>query len=136
MSLEVRGEGFDAFRNALRDAATDTPRVVDETERHLAGEVVRLARRRADQLGGVAPKAARSLRVQRAEDGYSVRYGGAAYPYAMGAEFGSRRYGQFRAYRRAGYFVRQARYEVSRYRLRESFERAFSRAVREAFPDQ
>ncbi|WP_162625003.1 hypothetical protein [Streptomyces cadmiisoli] len=98
-------------------------------------QIIKRAKRRADQLGGVAPKAMQSARVERKYGNVKVKYGGPQWPYAMGAEFGSHYYGQFMSYRRSGYFFFQAKYEVENRDAARTYYEAFSRAVQQAFPD-
>ncbi|MGR6999942.1 hypothetical protein ACU686_20670 [Yinghuangia aomiensis] len=87
-----------------------------KTNYQLALMMVRRARQKAGYTGGVAVKAAKSLRAARAADYAALRYGGPRYPYALGAEFGSRRYKQFKPYRRKGYWLYQSRYEIENLR--------------------
>lgn len=67
------------------------------------------ARSIAYSLGSVAGKVAPSIRPTRTQNGAGIAFGGAAYPFAGGAEFGSFRYKQFQPWRGngegAGYFV-------------------------------
>lgn len=67
------------------------------------------ARSIAYSLGGVAAKTAPSIGATRTQAGGGVSFGGAAYPFAGGAEFGAYRYPQFKPWRgngpEAGYFV-------------------------------
>lgn len=60
-------------------------------------------------LGGVAAKTAPSIKATKTQNGAGVAFGGAAYPFAGGAEFGSFRYKQFQPWRGngagAGYFL-------------------------------
>ena len=67
------------------------------------------ARSIAYSLGGVAAKVAPSIGSTRTQAGAGVSFGGAAYPFAGGAEFGAYRYPQFKPWRGngegAGYFV-------------------------------
>lgn len=60
-------------------------------------------------LGGVAAKVAPSIKATKTAAGAAVSFGGAAYPFAGGAEFGSYRYKQFSPWRGsgsdAGYFL-------------------------------
>ena len=128
-------EGFDEFKAALKDLAADMPSIVSRTDMELGEAVIKRAKRRAEQMGGVAPKAMRSARVERKYGNVKVKYGGPEWPYAMGAEFGSHYYGQFKSYRRAGYFFFQSKYEVEHYDVARNYYEAFSRATRHAFPD-
>ncbi|MFE1095884.1 hypothetical protein [Streptomyces smyrnaeus] len=105
------------------------------TEEELGRQVITKARKYADRWGKSAPKAARSLRLEKNYGRTVVRYGGAQWPYAMGAEFGSYRFKRFHSFRRSGYFVYQARWEVENRDMEEAFYRAFSDAVRRAFPE-
>lgn len=63
----------------------------------------------ARALGGVAAKVAPSVKASARFTGAGVSFGGSAYPFAGGAEFGSIKHKQFRIWRGngsdAGYFV-------------------------------
>jgi hypothetical protein len=128
-------QGFEEFKAALNEVANEIPSIVSRTDMELGEETIRRAKRRAQQIGGVAPKAMRSARVERKYGNVKVKYGGTQWPYAMGAEFGSHHYNQFKSYRRAGYFFFQSRYEVEHYDLERTYYEAFSRAMRHTFPD-
>jgi hypothetical protein len=128
-------QGFDEFKAALKEIASEMPSVVSRTDMELGEEVIRRAKRRAEQMGGVAPKAMGSARVERKYGNVRVKYGGSEWPYAMGAEFGSHHYHQFKSYRRAGYFFFQSRYEVEHYDLERTYYEALTRAMHHAFPD-
>lgn len=87
---EVQGE--------LKDAHYEVGNMVSEDARSIAGG-----------LGGVAAKTAPSIRATRTAAGAALAFGGSAYPFAGGAEFGSIRYKQFKPWRGSGsdsgYFV-------------------------------
>lgn len=130
-----RIEGFNEFKAALRATADEMPSIVSRTDMEIGQAVIKRGRSRAEQLGGVAPKAMQSARAERTYGNVKVKFGGPEWPYAMGAEFGSHHYGQFKSYRRSGYFFFQARYEVEHYDVERTYYEAFSRALRHAFPD-
>ncbi|MFE4355106.1 hypothetical protein [Kitasatospora sp. NPDC056800] len=129
-----RLEGFTAFRDELRAAASDLPRVVEQTDRALAEHTIESARKMAASQGKMPAKAAESLRAEKGRRGIKIRYGGDRWPYAMGAEFGSFAYHQFRGFRSNGYFVFQAKFVVERYEQADTYYRALSNALSEAFP--
>lgn len=93
---------------------------------------------KADELGSVAAKAAPSIRVSQTVNYASVRLGGRDAPYALGAEFGSIRFKQFKPYRGngrdAGYFLYPTIREMEP-EILVMYSEAFVRVSKEAFPD-
>ncbi len=98
LNRALRALGGREFQTELRDAGKE-----------IATEVSGDARSIALGLGGVAAKTAGSVSASAGFTSAGVSLGGSAYPFAMGAEFGSNRFPQFRPWRGsgsgAGYFV-------------------------------
>lgn len=105
----VQVRGLNELNRALRRLGPDAQKELKETNRSVAEFVADDARAAAYTLGGVAAKVAPSIRPKGTNTGASVGFGGAGYPYAGGAEFGSIKYKQFKPWRGngtdAGYFV-------------------------------
>jgi hypothetical protein len=132
--LKVDATAFTDLLAEIKAFEDDIPEIMRLTETQVAEQLISKAKKRAGQLGHVAPKAAESLRVvDSSKQSIRIMYGGNEWPYAMGAEFGSNHFHQFRSYRMAGYFVGQAVYETQNYGLEETFYQAFSTAVDEYF---
>ena len=81
-----------AFKKAGHDIGTDLKKTNFEVAKFVRGE----ARGRARGLGGVAAKAAPSLRASRTGGYVQIQLGSARHPYALGAEFGAKKYKQFK----------------------------------------
>lgn len=101
LNRALRAMGGREFQAELREAGKE-----------IASDVASSARGIAMGLGGVAAKTAPSIAASAGFTSAGVGFGGAAYPFAMGAEFGAVRYPQFRPWRGsgsdAGYFVYEA----------------------------
>ncbi len=91
LNRALRDLGGRAFQGELREAG-----------REIANEVAADARGIAFGLGGVAAKTAPSITASAGFTSAGVSFGGAAYPFAAGAEFGSYRYKQFKPWRGSG----------------------------------
>lgn len=132
--------GLRQFAASLRDIDPDFQRELKAANLQAATVVKDEAVKRAGAIGGVAILGARSLRALGAQREGSIRIGGAsrAGRVAMGAEYGSLRYHQFKPWRGngqdAGYFmwpsVRSTADEVA-----ETFGRAFEVVANKAFPE-
>ncbi len=110
--VSVTVEGLTEFRKQLSRIDSDAPNLIRKANVAVADLVVNRAKAKAESVGGVAAKAAASLRATKTVGAASVRLGGNDAPYAMGAEFGggSRpRTRQFKPWRGsgedAGYFL-------------------------------
>lgn len=109
-SVGVKVTGLNELNRALRDmGGREFQKELKEAGAEVAGEVASGARGRALALGGVAAKTAPSIRAAAGFTSAGVGFGGSGYPFAMGAEFGSVRFKQFKPWRGngsdAGYFV-------------------------------
>ena len=94
MNESVRLEGWAEFRQGLRDAPASIRRILPAAGKRLAEIVVPEAQRSARAAGGVAVKAAGSIRAGGTAAGGFIA-SGKGQPYFMGANFGSIRYRQF-----------------------------------------
>lgn len=106
----IRVEGLRELNKALRDIGPEARAELKAASKKIADFVTEDARSAASSLGGVAAKSAPSLAPRAGIGGSAgVAFGGAAYPFAGGAEFGSQRYKQFQPWRgngpSAGYFL-------------------------------
>lgn len=106
----VKVEGLRELNRALRELGPDARAGLKDASRRVSELVAGDARSAAYSLGGVAAHVAPSIKSRAAMNGgASVAIGGARYPMAGGAEFGSRRFKQFKPWRgngmEAGYFL-------------------------------
>lgn len=92
-------EGLDDFTRGLRKMSDEFPNEMKQQNFKAADRLVKFAKARAMSQPGVAGKAAQSLRATRTASYASIRGGGVRYPYFYGAEFGAKRYAQFRSWR-------------------------------------
>lgn len=108
-SGEVKVDGLRELNNALRAVGKEAQGELRDAGKKIAEAVADDARSNAYSLGGVAAKVAPSIRASAGVRSAGVGFGGAAFPFAGGAEFGSLRYKQFKPWRGntsdAGYFV-------------------------------
>lgn len=118
MSAEFDTAEITKFVKSVRKAQTDIAPAVKEANVALATKFVSAAQAKASGVGGVAAKAAASLRAANTLTMASIIGGGARVPFFMGAEFGSKRFKQFHSWRGnasgnvfdggAGYFLHPA----------------------------
>lgn len=105
----VRVSGMRELNKALREVSKETQGELKEASRGVAEFVASDSRSAAQSLGGVAAKTAPSISPVGGVKGAGVALGGARFPFAGGAEFGSVRFKQFKPWRGnssgAGYFV-------------------------------
>lgn len=140
MNVKHRIEGVDAFRDDLKRLAKDLDDgdVMRDAHYAIGQLVVDSAASRANALGRMEAKAAKSLRAGRAKNSASVTIGGASAPFALGAEFGSNRFSQFRPWRGsgkgAGYWLWPAVRAEDR-AIERVYEQAIDKATARAFPD-
>lgn len=101
--------GLKELRRDLRAWDNKAPRLITLAHKQLAVRVSREAKAYGVSQGSVAAKAARSIRANATLTSAAVSLGGTRYPFAMGAEFGSHRFPQFKPWRGkgedAGYFL-------------------------------
>jgi len=106
----VKVDGLRELNTALRRmGGNELARELNDASRKVADMVAEDARAAALQLGGVAAHVAPSIGVRASRESAGVAFGGAKFPMAGGAEFGSYRFKQFKPWRGngsdAGYFV-------------------------------
>ena len=108
-SAGVKVTGLAELNKALKALGPEVQKELKDANFEVGSMVVDDARSIAHGLGGVAAKVAPSIKATKTQAGAAVSFGGAAYPFAGGAEFGSHRYKQFKPWRGsgsdAGYFV-------------------------------
>lgn len=140
MSDAVAIRGLDEFRRGLdKDAKRDFARL----NQQIADPIAEGARSRARSKGGVAAKAASSIKARRSQEGVSIAGGGGRYPFFWGAEFGAKRYRQFKPWTGnqwqpmeggVGYFMHPEVHERVR-DIDETYLDAIDEFARSAFPD-
>jgi hypothetical protein len=105
----VNVEGLAELRRALKAVSADAPKELNAAAKEVAAFVADDARSTAAGLGGVAAHVAPSIKPSGTARGGAINLGGAAYPMALGAEFGGRgrpTTQQFQPHLgRTGYFV-------------------------------
>lgn len=140
-SVEVLG--LSDFVRDLRDVDDKYPKQVARANFDLATYLTIESKRTAAALGGVANKAAGSLRPSRAARFSAISGGGPRYPYFYGAEFGALRYRQFKVWRGnqwrgwaggPGYFLQPTIRLKSAAGLEKYMER-LDQIMAEAFPE-
>lgn len=114
-SVGVEVDGLAELNRALREIGPDAQKRLKGANLEVAREVADDAEDIALGLGGVAAKSAPSIRAAARNTAAGVTIGSAAYPFALGAEFGGQRRPttqQFKPWRgngpQAGYFVYEA----------------------------
>jgi hypothetical protein len=97
-SQKIAVEGLYEFLAQVKVTAPLVAPQVAETNKLAADMVKDAAKAKAAGLGGVANKAAGSLATSKATRQASIRLG-RGMPFAFGAEFGARKYNQFKPWR-------------------------------------
>ena len=105
----IKVEGLTELNRGLRAISKEAQGDLKEASRKVAEFVAADAKAAATSQGGVAAHVAPSIARVGGVSGAGVAFGGARYPMAGGAEFGSIKYKQFKPWRGnssdAGYFV-------------------------------
>lgn len=140
----VEVHGLKEFNKALKEADKKYSKELRAANVAASRRVVTRAKAIAAMRGGVAAKAATSLRALASVKGAQIKLGGDRYPYALGAEFGSLQFRQFPTWRGnqwvawgtsgVGYFLHPAirdQYDE----IVEEYGEAIDRIMRDAFPD-
>lgn len=86
---QIKVEGLRDLQRDLRRMDKDAPREIRLMHREVAEPVVATSVALAESLGGVAAKVAPSIRVLAEQRAVGLKFGGARYPMAMGANFGA-----------------------------------------------
>ncbi len=104
-AIRLRGDKETA--RAFGNLADDLDGQLEQAGRDVARQVEEKATSNAQGRGGVAGKSAPSLDTTDVTGGGGVGLGGSSYPFALGAEFGSMAYPQFKAWLGGedGYFL-------------------------------
>lgn len=105
----VNVEGLAELQKALRSLPKELRRDLTRANRMAASLVAQRARSRAIAQGSTAAHAAPSIRASATQTSAGVAIGGGSHPEALGAEFGSLRFKQFKPWLGsgpdAGYFL-------------------------------
>lgn len=105
----VKVTGLVELNKALKALGPEVQKELKAANFEVGSMVADDARSIALGLGDVAAKVAPSIKATKTAVGAAVSFGGAAYPFAGGAEFGALRFKQFKTWRGngsdAGYFV-------------------------------
>lgn len=103
----IRVEGLRALDKALKELGPDVRDALKDTNREVADTEASRIRSAAAGMGGVAAKTAPSITSRASFQSAGVAFGGAAYPFGMGAAFGGQgrpTTQQFKPWTRGGYF--------------------------------
>lgn len=140
--LSIDIVGLADFQRELRKIEAEAPKAMRLAFREEVAEpVAKRARAMAEGQGGAAGKTAPSIKADAEQRRAKIAMGGAKYPYAFGAEFGSYAYKQFPIWTGnrftgggTGYFlhpaVREARDEIEK-----TMGDVIERLMGEAFPN-
>lgn len=133
-SESIRISGLKELRKELAKFTDATfTKELKDAHYEVASKVVDKAKGAASTR--VEQKAAQSLKASRAASKAQITYGGPEYPFAMGAEFGSKRYRQFKNHLgRTGYFVYPSVRAMSSEIARIYWD-AVAKITHDAFPD-
>ena len=138
---DIQVEGLRELHRALKaldvEGGSELSKELRGAHKEAADGVRSKAYGRAMSIGGVAAKAAPSLKARAGAQSAGVAVGGAAYPFGLGAEFGAYRYKQFSPWRGngsdAGYFLYPTiRDEADS--IIEPYLEALDAVTRKAFP--
>jgi hypothetical protein len=133
----VKVDGLRELNRALKAIGPEAQKELKEASKTVATFVAADARSSAFSQGGVLGHIAPSIKPVGGVSGAGVAFGGAAYPMAGGAEFGSIRYKQFKPWRGnnsdAGYAIYPAiRQDADR--IVTEFTDAVDRIIKKRFP--
>lgn len=122
----------------LRAWERTAPRLVSQAHKRIADRVAGKAKATASGQGSVAAKAAPSIRGSGRMTSAAVLLGGAAYPFALGAEFGALQYPQFLPWKgnseEAGYFLYPTIRAMEDEIREEYLDEVYGALERRAFP--
>lgn len=91
--------GLAELQRAMRALDDKLPRELSKANKEAAQFVVDKAQAAARRQGGVAAKSAPALKAAGQQRNSAVRLDGRRYPWALGAEFGSKQFKQFKSWR-------------------------------------
>lgn len=133
----VAVDGLRELNKALKGMGPEAQRELKEASKEVAGFVASEAQARAHSVGGVVAHIAPSIRAVGGVNGAGVAFGGASYPMAGGAEFGSLRYKQFKPWRGndsgAGYAIYPTIRDNAE-RIADQFTDKVDRIIERRFP--
>lgn len=130
----VQVEGLPELRKALKALGPDAQRELKDASRSVAGFVASDAASAAQSIGGVAAKTAPSIKAVGGTTGAGVAFGGAAYPFAGGAAWGSVRFKQFKPWLgHIGYFP-YPQIKDNEDRIVDEFTDAVNKVIVKRFP--
>ncbi len=137
MADPIQVAGLRDFNRELRKLDRTFPREIRRINLRVAQQVAAKARSNAEGWGGAIGKASTSIKALAQQSRAQVRIGGERYPYALGGEFGSKRFKQFDPWRGSGPEAGYALYPAIREESPEiiaSYSRMVADATRAAFP--
>lgn len=138
MNGKIEVVGLREFRLSLKAMSDDLPKDLRQVNKDAAETVAADARNRASSQGGALGKAAPSIKAGATQRGGYVKIGGDRYPFALGGEFGSVQFKQFRPWRGSGDDAGYALYPAKRAKTPHIVERygdLIDELSRRAFPD-
>lgn len=138
MDEAIRVTGLKELARELKRLNSDWPKELRLAAKQAAAIVATDARRRATSAGGVLGKSAPSIKPGGTQRGAYVKIGGTSWPYALGAEFGSVRFRQFKPWRGSGEDAGYALYPAIRAKnaqVVDKFGDMLADLTRRAFPD-
>lgn len=133
MSGRIDVEGLRDLQRELRAVDVTFPKELRAANKDAAQIVSDATSASFSSRGGVAPKVAPSVRAVAQQRSASVKIGGAKYPYAMGANFGSVRFTQFLPPIDPDYSL-FASIQAKHREVVESYDEALKRLTKKAFP--
>lgn len=131
--MSVKVDGLADFQRELRKMDAALPKELRQTNLRIAQKVADKARTRMSGRPGSGRKAAPSIVARAQQRSGAVKIGGARFPFALGNEFGSRRFRQFPPPNRDGYAVFPTIKE-SRQEIEKDYLDALRQLARRAFP--
>lgn len=148
MSEAVRVRGLKELRSELRKLPDESRKMLNVVNMEAAEFVIGKAEAKGEELGGVHAHVFRtnSVRAGRAAKGATINLGGAAKKHgpAFGAEFGSKKFGQFPAWRGnqwapdedngVGYMIHPA-FRENKEEFLDLYAKAIEQMASRAFPD-
>lgn len=137
----VTVEGLNDFIKDARAAGSDLPKEMGKASKEAGDVVITAARTVAGQQGGAARHAAPSLKAAARAREVAVSIGGPDHPEALGAEFGAKRWPQFKPFRGNQWegdggpgYVLQPTVKAKRQEFETIWLAGIDRATKHAFP--
>lgn len=126
--------GLRELQRELKALDADFPKELRVANKAAAEIVAEATRSSFSGRGGVAPKVAASVKALAQQRSASVKIGGAAYPFAMGSNFGSIRFKQFPKPASPDHSLYRS-IEAKRTEIVEEYGDMVDRLMSKAFPD-